>query len=227
MYYQKRDQEIDLNQARAVLKDAYAKVMTEENPDVLTDLKKIFKKTIPFSKRMYVASYLLKEALRQGRSRYPNRYGDRYGRDYENHVGYEPRGDRFDRDRMQEPRAPRPHVVIDDAQAANIFISIGRNRHVFPRDLVGILINVAGIDRDRIGDIRILERFSFVQLYKEDVEKAIAALNDYDYRGRRLAVSRSRPKDEEQGEGPKDDAQIDGAENPAPQAESPSESGEE
>ena len=91
-------------------------------------------------------------------------------------------------------------VQIDPALASTIFISIGRNRRVFPRDLVGLLISVAGLERDRIGDIRVLANYSFVQLFSEDAEKTIAALNGYDYRGRKLAVSYSRQKDAEDGD---------------------------
>ena len=95
-----------------------------------------------------------------------------------------------------EAHTPHPRVQIDESLAATIFISIGRNRRVYPRDLVGLLVSVAGLDRDRIGDIRVLANYSFVQLFKDDTEKAIAALNGYDYRGRKLAVSFSRQKDD-------------------------------
>ncbi|UKI53327.1 MAG: DbpA RNA binding domain-containing protein [Treponema sp.] len=70
-----------------------------------------------------------------------------------------------------EERQPRPRVQIDPELAATIFISIGRNRRVFPRDLVGLLVGGAGLDRDRIGDIRVLANYSFVQLFKEDAER--------------------------------------------------------
>jgi len=76
-----------------------------------------------------------------------------------------------------EAHTPHPRVQIDESLAATIFISIGRNRRVYPRDLVGLLVSVAGLDRDRIGDIRVLANYSFVQLFKDDTDKAIAALN--------------------------------------------------
>ena len=69
---------------------------------------------------------------------------------------------------------------------------------MFPRDLVGLLVGGAGLDRDRIGDIRVLANYSFVQLFSEDAEKAISVLNGYDYRGRKLAVSYSRQKGDEE-----------------------------
>jgi hypothetical protein len=71
---------------------------------------------------------------------------------------------------------------------------------VFPRDLVGLLVSVAGLERERIGEIRVLANYSFIQLFTEDCEKAISALNGYDYRGRKLSVSYSRQKGEEEAE---------------------------
>ena len=60
------------------------------------------------------------------------------------------------------------------------------------------MISVGGLERDRIGDIRVLANYSFVQLFAEDAEKAIAALDGYDYRGRKLAVSYSKQKAEDE-----------------------------
>ena len=44
---------------------------------------------------------------------------------------------------------------------------------IYPRDLVGVLIAIAGIDRDRIGDIKVLANYSFVQLYAADAQVVI------------------------------------------------------
>ena len=205
-----REIEIDKERVASFLKNALNKVMTEENPDLLNDLKKIFKRTIPFSKRMYVAAYLTKEmqgrfhgspnARRNGTSFHGA--GGRSGRNFKDapygRSSYdERRGSPESLDELRdETHTPHPRVQIDEALAATIFISIGRNRRVYPRDLVGLLVSVAGLDRDRIGDIRVLANYSFVQLFKDDTDKAIAALNGYDYRGRKLAVSFSRQKDD-------------------------------
>ena len=80
-------------------------------------------------------------------------------------------------------------------------LPLGYLRRVYPRDLVGLIVAVGGIDRERIGDIKVLANYSFVQLYTEDCQTVIDKLNGYDYRGRKLAVSFSRQKsDAEQAE---------------------------
>jgi hypothetical protein len=233
MAYNKNDAGNSINeeQISAYLSDVLSKVESDSDPETLNQLKKIFKKNIPFSRRMYVAAWLVKQAnggyrgSRFGRndrndrsdkfSRDRNDRGSRNDRFNRNERGdrndHADRGERNDRnapraerndraDRGASPDAEHvehaPRVQIDPSLATTIFIGIGRNRRVYPRDLVGLLVSVAGLDRERIGDIRVLANYSFIQLFTEDCEKAIAALNGYDYRGRKLSVSYSRQKEE-------------------------------
>lgn len=176
--------EIDAEQLKSFLKDSLDKVMTQENPDILNEIKKIFKQTIPFSKRMYVAAFLAKDASQKNHRTFSGK------RNFQNQKKSLSNSE-------NNGEVQRERVTIADTDSATIFLSIGRNRRVYPRDLVGILTNVAQIGHDRIGDIRVLSNYSFVQLFKADAQKAIDALNGYDYRGRKLAVSYSHGKSEE------------------------------
>jgi hypothetical protein len=238
----KHESSIDEGQIATFLKDAVARVKSEEDPEVLNELKKIYKQNVPFTLRMYVAAYLVKQS-RGGLARFGGRRGRDDFRSFDRDNRRESRHDerdsrdsrRNDRDNHHDdrdnhhddrdnhhddrrnnrtPRTERvasaeqhehlPRVQIDSALATTIFVGIGRNRRVYPRDLVGLLVSVASLDRERIGDIRVLANYSFIQLFTEDADKAINALNDYDYRGRKLSVSYSRQKvegDEEESEG--------------------------
>jgi len=89
---------------------------------------------------------------------------------------------------------PRP-VLADDV-STTLFVSIGRNRRVYPRDLIGLIMQNVEMDREHIGEIRVLDNYSFVQVITEDAEKIIEALNEFEYRGRKLAVSYSRKRGE-------------------------------
>jgi hypothetical protein len=88
-----------------------------------------------------------------------------------------------------------PRNILPDDVATTLFVSIGRNRRVYPRDLIGLIMQNVEIEREHIGDIRVLDNYSFVQIVNEDAEKVIAALNEFEYRGRKLAVSFSRKRD--------------------------------
>ena len=209
-----REFEINEAQLEEFLKNATDKVRTSENVDLLSDLNKLFKKNVPLTVRKYVIAYLLKEALKHyhpfngRRERF-----ERNDRNERNGRNNRQERNNFRQERTERPeetveapaateeeRPRHPRVEIPEDQATSIFISIGKNRRVYPRDLVGILIAIAGIDRERIGDIKVLANYSFVQLYTEDAQTAIDKLNGYDYRGRKLAVSYSRQKSDAEGE---------------------------
>lgn len=202
MRFNRRENEINYEQIAEFLKASVNQVKTQEDVDVLKQLKKVFKKNVPWNLRGYVSAYLLKIATGNSRRPFVPRNRD-YDRDSYRHDrnDYRARNDERRDYRSEnaegETHAPHPRVEIDPAVASTIFIGVGRNRRVFPRDLLGILINVANIDRERIGDIRVLANYSFVQLYAEDADNAIKALNGYEYRGRPLSVSYSRQRGEE------------------------------
>jgi len=201
-----REFEINETQLEEYLQTATDKVKTSENVDLLSDLNKLFKKNVPLTIRKYVIAYLLKEALKHyhpfGNSRRDrferndrSERGDRNRQRQERNFRQERAPEQDTSSAAAEEERPRhPRVEIPESEATSIFISIGKNRRVYPRDLVGILIAIAGIDRERIGDIKVLANYSFVQLYTSDAQTAIDKLNGYDYRGRKLAVSYSRQK---------------------------------
>ena len=203
--------EIDEEKAAEFLENAVAKITTEEDIDTLVELAKLFKKYVPLTRRKYVIAYMLKESLKHfhsfGRNaRNSNRFGGRNNRDYKNDYkadyksSFKNEYKAAEAATETEERPRHPRVEIDPDKATSIFISIGKNRRVYPRDLVGLIVAVGGIDRERIGDIKVLANYSFVQLYTEDCQTAIDKLNGYDYRGRKLAVSFSRQKSETEDE---------------------------
>ena len=199
--------EIDEEKAAEFLENAVEKITTEEDIDTLVELAKLFKKYVPLTRRKYVIAYMLKESLKHfhsfGRGSRNARNNDRRsGRDFKNdYKNFKTEYKASDSAVTEtEERPHHPRVEIDPDKATSIFISIGKNRRVYPRDLVGLIVAVGGIDRERIGDIKVLANYSFVQLYTEDCQQAIDKLNGYDYRGRKLAVSFSRQKSDADSE---------------------------
>ncbi len=209
-YNNRRESEIDYERIAEFLKASVQQVKTQEDVDVLAQLKKVFKKNVPLTLRGYLAAYLLKVATGNARRPFvPRNNRENFSKD-NFHSRHEDSRREFKSDAPEADvrHEPHPRVEIDPALATTIFVGIGRNRRVFPRDLVGLLISVAGLDRDRIGDIRVLANYSFVQLFTEDADKAITALNGYDYRGRKLSVSYSRQKDEADDASAADSADV-------------------
>ena len=168
-----------------ILQNAVVKVRSEEDPVELNNYRKLFKKNVPLALRNYVAAYLAKSA--EGGFRRDSY--KRYGKDYHHE------GTRFNKETKTEyDSQPSSHNIIDESLASTLFISIGRNRHVFPRDLIGLITQNTGLERTRIGEIRVLDNYSFVQFYTEDCDNVIKTLDGYTYRGRKLNVSFSKKK---------------------------------
>ncbi|MGL4981464.1 MAG: DbpA RNA binding domain-containing protein [Treponemataceae bacterium] len=172
----------------AMLQDTVNQVKSTKDPIALDKLKKIYKKNVPFALRNYVAAYLAQNGMHHGKNGRRNTPDGKWTRPrtYEG----------------TEQRVPSPKVYIAEEHAATIFIGIGKSRRVFPRDLLGLVMNVAELGRERVGFIRVLENFSFVQLFKEDADRVIEKLNGYEYRGRKIPVSYSKKREELESEAP-------------------------
>ncbi len=194
----RQNREINLDQAAAYLQEVVSRV--KANPDEFEALKKVFKKNVPLTMRSWVAAYLLKnsagaiahfgfrkEREEKGEKNEEKDFSRRAPREENTPVNEESSSSS-----SEQPRERFTRVEIAPDQAASIFVGVGRNRRVYPRDLVGLFISVAGIEKERIGNITVLANYSFVQLFKEDADKAIKALNGYNFRGRPLSVSYSR-----------------------------------
>jgi len=90
---------------------------------------------------------------------------------------------------MVEKKAGR---ILPDG--ISLFVSIGRNRKVFPKDLVHLFVNTGKVDRKNIGDIKILDNYSFITISRKAADEAIDNLDGIDFRGRKLTVNFAKKK---------------------------------
>lgn len=173
----------DEEQLISSLKDLIEAIKTQENPEELNLYRRIFKKAVPLTMRSYVAAYFIKQMGVSG-----NRI---YRRDSRNAIGKSS----FKQNLAARPS--RPKVILAEEESTSLFIGVGRKRGIFPKDIITLLIQGAGISREHIGDIRILDNYCFVQVMQDEAETIIEKLNNSYYRGRNLTVSHSRkPEDE-------------------------------
>jgi hypothetical protein len=95
--------------------------------------------------------------------------------------------------------APRPagRAAPLPADMRMLFFGLGKNRKVFPRDISGLILGkFPEMDKGEIGEIRILDSYSFVEVTHRRAQAVIDALNGSEYRGRTLAVNYARKKEE-------------------------------
>jgi ATP-dependent RNA helicase DeaD len=71
---------------------------------------------------------------------------------------------------------------------ARLFISIGKKQNVRPGDFVGAIAGETGLSGNIVGNIKILEAFSFVEVPQEHADTVINALNSANIKGKKVSV---------------------------------------
>ena len=90
---------------------------------------------------------------------------------------------------------PKNHQAGSNGEYTSIFVGVGKNRKVFPKDLIQLFSDVDGVTSEDIGQIKILDNYSFLEITPIKAQPAIDTLNGREFRGRRLTVNFARKKD--------------------------------
>lgn len=86
----------------------------------------------------------------------------------------------------------KPRRKITDG--TTLFVSVGKNRRVYPRDLIQLFVGTGKINRDDIGEIKVLDSYSFISVKEASAATAIDNLDGINYRGRNLVVNFAKKK---------------------------------
>lgn len=163
-------------------------IHNEEDPLELNEYKRFFKKNVPIWRRAYFTAYMLKY-LDGGQNRGARRSSRRAPRAQS--AGAAQSGPTGNNGR----RSGGESSPQTNGDMTSVFIGIGKNRRVFPRDLIALFTEVDGITGDDIGQIKILDNYSFMEIKQEQAQTAIEAVNGREFRGRKLNVNFARRKD--------------------------------
>ncbi|MDJ1484132.1 DEAD/DEAH box helicase [Cytophagaceae bacterium DM2B3-1] len=99
----------------------------------------------------------------------------------------------FDRDRDRrggDRRSDRSNGEQRDRRGSGnkdmvrLFVNVGKMDRVRPNDIVGALTGETGVAYDNIGQIDIYEKYSFVEVKKQDVPKVIKGMENNTIKGR-------------------------------------------
>jgi hypothetical protein len=191
---------IDKEKLAAYIKDIIARIHTEADVELLNAYRSVFRKGTSFFNRSYVAAYLLmqSEAAKSGKFRASFSQASRSGASRGSLSSRSQKSlfpkhkDGKDESRNDEGRFPLP-----EEESVKIFISIGRNRRVYPREILSLIISKARASKDDIGVIRILDNYSFVQVRNTAADSIISAINGKQFRGRSLTVNYARNRGED------------------------------
>jgi len=98
--------------------------------------------------------------------------------------------------------APRETPAVKDRARAGagftrLFISVGKSRGVYAKDLAALFGRALESDQAHFGDIRVLDNYSFLEIDSALAEKAIAALSGTELKGKQITVNYARKKEDE------------------------------
>ncbi len=88
--------------------------------------------------------------------------------------------------------------ITPQGETKTLFVSIGKNRKVFPRDLLRLFSGALEVKPALIGNIKVLDNYSFVDVPENLADRAISLLDGSDFRGRKITVNHARKRDEKE-----------------------------
>ena len=184
------------------------KLKTEADIQALEEYRSVFKKEVSVFNRSWAAAYLLMN-FDQGNTNFRGNFRNRGSQQDYRSNGSKLQSNTVSSDRTNERNGeerPRQYTLAEE-ESKRIFISIGRKRRVFPREILGLIIAKTGVSREDIGMIRIFDNYSFVQVRDVTADLIINSLDGYIFRGRTLVVNYAKArKDEEASADNQDDS---------------------
>jgi RNA recognition motif-containing protein len=153
------------------------KVINDADPELLSEYRKLFKKEVSLFRRSWAAAWLL---MYYDKKEFPN---------LKTIIEKKP----VKKDNKEQVSTDTEPNLSED-ESKNLFFSIGKNRHLFPREVIMFICSKTSVPREDIGAIRILDNYSFVQVRDTRADEIIEALNGLKFRGRTLTVNYAKPK---------------------------------
>ncbi len=181
------------------IKQISAAIKSDSNPEELVEYSKLIKKNVSFFDRGYFAAYLLREMEKKAPVEKTFKKREFDGKKKERPARSEfkkndtpaaekaPRKERSERpqEETREKRAPR---VIPEG-AKTLYVNLGKLGRIYGRDLIDIICNASGVSRDDIYSVRVHDKYSFVTMSEENCNKAIAALQGTEVKGRTVQIN--------------------------------------
>jgi ATP-dependent RNA helicase DeaD len=95
---------------------------------------------------------------------------------------------------MARPRRhSKPHAPVNgDGAAKTLIVSAGRAAGLEPSDIIHAITAATGLDGEAVRNVRVLERFTFLEVPENDAGRVIDRVNGTEFRGQRLRLELAR-----------------------------------
>jgi hypothetical protein len=180
------DKEKVLNNMAVILE----KMESDADIGLLDEYRKLFKKGVPFFKRSWAAAWLL---MYYDQREIPRSIG-KPGMLGKPAKPAKPLARKEFASGPKEEKESAAEHSLPDGESKLLFISIGRKRRLYRKDLLSFILSKTSVSREDLGLIRILDNYSFIQVRDARAQEIIEKLNGIKYRGRKLSVNYAKPK---------------------------------
>jgi ATP-dependent RNA helicase DeaD len=86
-------------------------------------------------------------------------------------------------------RHSKPHdPAVADGSLRKLIVSAGRAAGLEPSDIIHSITAATGLDGEAVRNVRVLERFAFVEVPEREAERVVRLVSGTEVRGRRLRV---------------------------------------
>ena len=75
---------------------------------------------------------------------------------------------------------------------AKVYVGLGRKAGIRPQDLVGAIANESGISGRDIGDIKVADHFSIVEIPDVELDNVLNSMKHANIRGKKANIRRYR-----------------------------------
>lgn len=167
--------------------------MNDTDTARLLEYYKLLKKGVPFFKRSWAAAWLF---MYYDRKEIPREI-------LQDHADGNTKNDRKVKQAAINVETGEERsllVTIPEEESKRLFISIGKNRRLFPKEIISLIMSNTSSKREDIGNIRILDNYSFVQVRDLKADEIIESLTGLKFRGRTLTVNYAKPKADSESE---------------------------
>jgi ATP-dependent RNA helicase DeaD len=90
-------------------------------------------------------------------------------------------------------RHSKPHVPVNgDGRLRTLIVGSGRADGLEPSDIIHAITAATGLDGESVRNVRVLERFAFVEVPESDAERVVELTGGADVRGRPLKLELAR-----------------------------------
>ncbi|TCW61508.1 DbpA RNA binding domain-containing protein [Treponema sp. J25] len=168
--------EDEKEQIQTLFQSLVKKVQSGTDIEKVIQYRKIFRKSVPLLMRSYVAAYLCMEYLKNS--------------------------SKVHRGSIKVPiSSDNQEKSLADQERCSLFISVGKNRRVYPQQLVTFIQKKTGLPRETFGHVRMLDNYSFIEVPRDLADSLIITLQGTLFKGKALVVNYARHKTEQPLEG--------------------------